>query len=195
MMIRLPAKAYVFAAPACVAVVATAFVSVCAAGESARKDSTARCGDEKTQSGYFLSVIREIALNGDLTDRKSLETILETKFDAPQEIADGQGAPHAVYSSTTMFGRPASVVYDQGRAITLTITMPPSWPALPPAMVEGCFADFGGAAQRRRVDGMPGSSWAKSIPRALDGGGKLRVAWSDPANSGRVDAVAIALER
>lgn len=162
-----------------------------------------QCGDPKSLAGYFLSVVREIALNGGLTDRKSLETILETKFDAPWDVAGGQGAPHTVYASTTMFGRPTRVVYDRTEGsdgkrqaipvISLTITMPPSWPALLPATVESCFADAGGQPQRRQRYGAPGSSWTKSIPRALAGGERLLIAWSDGENRDRVDEVAIFL--
>lgn len=201
MAIRSISKACVFAVFACIGV--TACVPVCAARESARKAAPARCGDEKTQSGYFLSIIRDIALNGDLTDPKPLQTILETKFDA-HPVTEGEQAGHRTnYASYSMFGRPAEVTYavlddpalqrKAGLVASLRIQLGASWAAIPPKDVENCFADLGDRPVRRPTADGTGSSWSKPIPRVPETGGRIRVTWSDAGNQNRVDTIGILL--
>ena len=163
--------------------------------------AVAQCGDPKSQAGYFLAVIREIALNGDLTDRKSLETILETKFDAHPETEGVQAGHRVNYTSHTLFGRPTDVDYSylddpgmqkkSGWIAELRVYLDPSWPPLPPEAVEACFADV---RQNRpmALDG-GGSSWVRRIPRIPAGGGKLRIVWSYSRDRNRVDLIGIYL--
>jgi hypothetical protein len=175
------------------------------AATHAAPGASAQCGDPKSQAGYFLSVIREIVLNGDLTDRKSLETILETKFDAHPDTAGALAGHRTEYTSHTLFGRPADVDYSYlddpatqkkwGWIAALKVNLDPSWPSVSPEAVEACFEDVGKDRPLRilNVDGGR-SSWMKPIPRMPPGGGKLRITWSYSRDRNHVDLVGIYLD-
>jgi hypothetical protein len=151
---------------------------VCAAFLAAASPVTAApCGDPKTQGGYFLDVVRDIALNSDLTDLKPLQTILESKLDA-HPVIEGEEAGHRVdYSGHALFGHPAEVTYSAideprlqkkaGWVATLTVRFDPAWLALAPKTVEACLT--------------PTSS------------GRLRVTWNASGGAGRIGEITITL--
>jgi hypothetical protein len=167
--------------------------------------ATAQCSDPNTPAGYLLQVVHEIAANGDLTDRKSLETILETKFDA-HPVTDGPQAGHRVdYSSTTLFGHPAAVDYTaiddpgmQKRSFmiaALRIRPDPSQMMLATGAVTACLADLGAAPPiNRPMKDAVGSYWTERVSRTVPGGGSLRLAWKDPDGTAHVNEIGITLE-
>jgi hypothetical protein len=165
----------------------------------------AQCSDPNTPPGYLLQVVHDIAATGDLTDRKSLETILETKFDA-HPVTDGPQAGHRVdYASTTLFGHPAAVDYTslddpnmQTRSFmiaALRIRPDPSQMALATETVAACLADLGAAAPvNRPMKDAVGSYWTERVSRTVPGGGSLRLVWKDPDGTGHVNEIGITLE-
>jgi hypothetical protein len=166
--------------------------------------ATAHCGASDTPAGYLLQVVHDIAATGDLTDRKSLETILETKFDA-HPVTDGPQAGHRVdYSSTTLFGHPAAVDYtsldDPGMQkkslmiAALRIRPDPSQIMLTPGAVAACLADLGAALPiNRPMKDAVGSYWTERVSSIVSGG-SLRLIWKDSDGTGRVDEIDIVLE-
>ena len=166
--------------------------------------ATAHCASPDTPAGYLLQVVHEIAAHGDLTDRKSLETILETKFDA-HSVVDGPQAGHRVdYSSTSLFGHPAAVDYAalddpdmQKRSFmiaALRIRPDASQIVLATGAVTACLADLAaGPPVNRPMKDAVGSYWTARIARTVAGGGSLRLVWKDSGGTGHVNEIGITL--
>jgi hypothetical protein len=162
--------------------------------------SAAQCGDPKTTVGYFLDIVRTIALDYDLTDPKPIGTLLEGKL-TPDA---GRARPgYEDLAGSSMFGQPAQVTYSRHEdpqsnergVVTLVIRPSASWPDVAPQRVEACLADIGEKARAIQVGDGPGLSWEKTIPRAVQDGGSIRVFWKTGRNAKRLEYLAIFLDR
>lgn len=160
----------------------------------------AQCGNPKTTAGYFLEVVRAIALDYDLTDPRPIGTLLEGKLTPDAARARPGYEELAGYS---LFGRPAQIVYsrhddpppNERGVVTLAIRPSASWPDIAPQTVDACLADVGGKSKAIPVRDGPGQSWEKTISRTARGGGGIRVVWTTGQDGKRLDYLAIFLDR
>jgi len=160
----------------------------------------AQCGDPKSTAGYFLEVVRAIALDYDLSDPRPIGTLLEGKLtpDAAHARPDYENL-----GSSSLFGQPASVIYSrhdtpaphERGVVTLVVKLGGSWPDIAPDTVAACFADIGEKPRNIPHRDGPGVSWEKTVPRAVEGGGAVRVFWTAGQDEKRLEYLAIFLDR
>jgi hypothetical protein len=161
------------------------------------------CGDPNSSVGYFLQVVRTIALKYDLSDPGPIGTLIEGKLiPDPGRMSGKPGQVKLV--SNTLFGKPATVVYSRDASpppherenVTLSISLPASWQAIDPEAVEACFANAGDKPRKSATADASEISWEKSIHRKVEGDGSVRVIWTaDPHNVRRLERLAIVLDR